>query len=165
MYIQCRELRSAPLPISDFERWGGSSEPKLTLSSSLQATCPPQPSSLDSLLLCHPCRSFLCPHRQSWYPSGLALAWLPTSRPGMREAVQSGKEMGWEGSDTACPSTAPSSFLCLLPICGPCPSYMSPDCRSRAHPLLTLALRRFQLAVIKTSFKLAVVQLSIMFFS
>ncbi|TKC36809.1 hypothetical protein EI555_015776 [Monodon monoceros] len=70
------------------------------------ATCPPQPSSLDSLLLCHPCRSFLCPHRQSWYPSGLALVWLPTSRPGMREAVQSGKEMGWEGSDTACPSRA-----------------------------------------------------------
>ena len=113
MHIQCREPMSAPLPISDFEGWGGSNKPKLNLSSSLQATCPPQPSSLDSLLLCHPCPSFLCPHRQSWYPSGLALAWLPTLRPGMREVVQSGKEMGWGGSDTACPSRA----LLLPPSC------------------------------------------------
>lgn len=57
----------------------------------------------------------------------------------------------------------PSSFLCLLLVCGPCPSCASPEWRGCAYPHVTLALRGFQLAVIKTFLKLAVVLLSIMF--
>lgn len=132
------------------------------LSLSLQATCPPQPSSLDSVLLCHLCPSFHCPRRQAWCPLGLALAWLPTTdRPGMREGGLSGKEMGRGGSNTGLPKQviAPSSSLPLLLICGPClalpccSSYSSPDSRGwRSHgcPLLTVALKGLHLAVIKT---------------
>ena len=93
VYIQGKEPTSASLPISDLGGWGANKKPKLKLSSSLQATCPPQLSSLDSILLCHPCPSFRCPHRQSWCPSGLALAWLPSVRFGMREEAQCGREM------------------------------------------------------------------------
>lgn len=59
---------SVPLPTSDFEGWEDSNKPKLTLSSSPQATCLLQLSSLDSVLLCHPCPSFHCLHCQSWCP-------------------------------------------------------------------------------------------------
>ncbi|XP_022282985.2 LOW QUALITY PROTEIN: paired box protein Pax-4 [Canis lupus familiaris] len=56
---------------------------------------PPQPRSLDSVLLCHPCPSFHCLHYQSWCPLDLALAQPPTpAKPGTREEGQAGKEIG-----------------------------------------------------------------------
>ena len=164
VYIQGKEPTSASLPISNLEGWGANNKPNLNLPSSLQATCPLQLSSLDSALLCHPCPSFLCPHRQSWCPSGLALAWLPTVRSGMRKQAQCGKEMWWGGYDPTCPSRA---LPLLLPVSPPClwnlPLCVSPEWRGCAHPHVLLALRGFQLAVIKTFFKLAVVLLSFVF--
>ena len=114
VYIQGRERISVPLPTSDFEGWGDSNKPKLTLSLSLQATCLLQLSSLDSVVLCHPYPSFHCRRGQCWCPCGLALVQLPTpARPGMREEGQSGKEMGWGGSNIILPKQiiGSSSFL------------------------------------------------------
>lgn len=160
IYIYGRGLKSAPLSIRDFEGWRCSN--KLTFSSSLQATCPLQPSCLDSALPCHPCPSCHCPRRRSWCPSGLALAWLPTTaRPGMREEAQSGKEMGQEGSDTvlfeqiiapplSCISSSSVDLAWPCPVAPPKP----PDrrhWRSHAH-LLTLFLKGLHLSVIKTFF-------------
>lgn len=153
---QCPRLSSS-VTLKD----GWQHKPKLTLSLSLQATCPLQLSPLASALSCHPCLSFHCPHRHSWCPSGLALVWLSTTaRPATREEGQSGKEMGCRGSDASQlkHTIAPSSCLCLLLTCGPClvlpycPSFVSPDLRgwrNLAHPLLRVALKHLHLAVIK----------------
>lgn len=124
--------------------------------SSLQAACPPQLSSLDSVLPCHPCPSFPCLHRQSWCPSGLALAWLPTAGPGMREKVRSGKEMGWGASDTACPSRAVlcppscvSSCLWTLPLL--CVTCLEKPCPPASH----IGLKRLPVGTNKNAFKIS----------
>lgn len=154
------ENQCLPFPIS------GSNKPMLTLSLSLQATCPRQLRPLDSVPLCHPCPPFHCPHRQSCCPSRLSLAWLPTTaRPVMKEGVQDGKKMGWGVSNAGLPKhiIAPSSFLHLFLTHGPylvlpcCPSIVLPVLRawrSHAYPLLTVALKGLHLAVIKTFFNL-----------
>ncbi|XP_049498252.1 LOW QUALITY PROTEIN: paired box protein Pax-4 [Panthera uncia] len=75
---------------------------------------PPQLSSLDSVVLCHSYPSFHCLRGQCWCPCSLALIQLPTpARPGMKEEGQSGKELGWRGSNIILPKqiTGSSSFL------------------------------------------------------
>lgn len=165
--LQGKEPTSVPLLISDWGGVGGagSNNPKLTLSLSLQATCPPQLSPLHSVLSGHLCLSFHCPcRRQSSCPSGLALVWLPsTARPAMGEEGQNAKEMRCRGSNAGLlkHTIAPSSFLHLFLVGGPClvlpscPSFLPPDLRdwrSHADPLLLVASKGLHLAIIKTFF-------------
>ncbi|KAM6202265.1 paired box protein Pax-4 [Rhynchocyon petersi] len=52
---------------------------KLKWETQLPGCLPPEPTSLDSVRICHPCPSFHCPCRQSWCPPSPARAWIPTT--------------------------------------------------------------------------------------
>lgn len=75
------------------------------------------------------------------------------------------REMRWGGYNPTCPSRA---LPLLLPVSPPCLWNLSLMCVTRVGEAVPthvslLALRGFQLAVIKTFLKLAVVLLSIVF--